>query len=183
MSFQVDELLLPQNYGEMAGAKKMWEHIGVGKPKKYDFFRVLDDEKYILPTVGIIEIKEEGETYVIVGSLQAELTNYITPALLCVTMTRQKVLRIWPVKLPGERRNAWHDTALIAFETAKEEWICLQPNMYAGHYDIHKAVAEMPEPEWPVADLSFQQILEIAFRGFLVDTLDHPLIKRLTGQI
>jgi hypothetical protein len=41
------------------------------------------------------------------------------------------------------------------------------------------AAATIPDPVWP--ELSFQELLRIAFRDRLVDRLDHAVIKRLRG--
>jgi hypothetical protein len=37
----------------------------------------------------------------------------------------------------------------------------------------------MSEPEWP--DVSFQEIIRLAFRDRLITSLNHPVIKRLRG--
>jgi hypothetical protein len=34
---------------------------------------------------------------------------------------------------------------------------------------------------WP--DISFQEILQIAFRDRIVDRADHPLVQRLRGEL
>jgi hypothetical protein len=38
-----------------------------------------------------------------------------------------------------------------------------------------------PDPEWP--QLGFWELIKIAFRDHLVDRIDHPVIKRLRGQV
>jgi hypothetical protein len=53
-------------------------------------------------------------------------------------------------------------------------------NMNLGAYEISEATGNWPEPEWP--DLPFQEILRIAFRGRIVDTTDHALVRRLKGM-
>ena len=41
--------------------------------------------------------------------------------------------------------------------------------------------AQFAEPVWLEATL--QQLLEIAFKGRLIDTMDHPVLRRLRGEI
>ena len=53
------------------------------------------------------------------------------------------------------------------------------PNMNLGAYDIHMALAEFPPPEWP--EMPFMNVLEIAFKGRVIGSHDHPVIKRLRG--
>ncbi len=49
-----------------------------------------------------------------------------------------------------------------------------------GGYDILKAKGALPDPEWP--DLSFEEIVKIAFRDNFVNDLNHPALKRLRGE-
>jgi len=37
----------------------------------------------------------------------------------------------------------------------------------------------MADPVWP--ELSFQDLLRIAYRDRMITTLDHPVVKRLRG--
>ena len=46
----------------------------------------------------------------------------------------------------------------------------------ANDINISKMTAE---PRWPTA--TFQEIIEIAFAGRLIDSVDHPVVKRLRG--
>jgi hypothetical protein len=180
--FDPKELALPQDYQNMQGSKKLWLNVPLRKPSKTDFFRTMAEEGYTLQT-AIIELKEEGETYLVPPEFLVDLSEYIVPVQIFVVITRMGTLMVWPVKLPQERRNAWHDTALQAAELAKTKWICIRPNMASGCYDILEATGKLPDPEFPTEELSFQKILELAFKDYYVDSLDHPLIQRLTGQV
>jgi hypothetical protein len=53
--------------------------------------------------------------------------------------------------------------------------------MSLGAYEPYKPEAVHPDPEWP-KDLTFEQMLRIAFKGRLVDNLSHPVLKRLRGE-
>jgi hypothetical protein len=44
-----------------------------------------------------------------------------------------------------------------------------------------EAVAAFPEPQWP--DMSLQKVLAMAFKDRFIDSLDHPVLKRLRGEI
>ena len=90
---------------------------------------------------------------------------------------------MWPVRLPSPdgRQLAWHHSAQVAAEMAMKRWIRVKANMSLGAYDIFEASCTIPEPEWP-GDVTFLKLLEIAFKGRLVDSLDHPVLKRLRGE-
>jgi hypothetical protein len=48
-------------------------------------------------------------------------------------------------------------------------------------YEVEFAAGNLGEPRWP--NLTYDQIIEIAFRGRIIETLDHPLLRRLRGEI
>ena len=182
MNLDLNKLALPQDFENMPGAKKLWTNLPVRKPYKTEFFRVLDNEEYTIQA-AIIELKEASETYLVGQELLIDLSEFFVPVQVVVAVTRMGALMVWPVKLPQERRNAWHDTGLQAMELAKTKWICMRANTPAGCYDILEATGKLPEPEFPTEELTFQKMLELAFKDFYVDSLDHPLIQRLTGQV
>ena len=51
--------------------------------------------------------------------------------------------------------------------------------MGLGAYEIFEAQSIMADPQWP--ELSFQELLRIAFRDRLIDRVDHPVVRRLRG--
>jgi hypothetical protein len=102
--------------------------------------------------------------------------------VLLTTINRQGVIAIWPVRLPGEdgRQDNWSRSALEAADLGRRNWIRLVANMSLGGYEIYQATRDdLPEPIWP--DLSFQEILKIAFQDRFIQTLDHSAIRRLKG--
>ena len=46
-------------------------------------------------------------------------------------------------------------------------------------YEIAVAESVMAEPVWP--ELSFQELVRIAYRDRMVTSLDHAVVKRLRG--
>jgi hypothetical protein len=63
---------------------------------------------------------------------------------------------------------------------AKSSWVRIIPNHEAGQYDTAVAVEQQREPVWP--EESFETILEKAFAGRIIDSLDHEVIKELRGD-
>ena len=62
---------------------------------------------------------------------------------------------------------------------AMGQWVRLKANMSLGAYEITLAESVMAEPVWP--ELSFQELVRIAYRDRMVTTLDHAVVKRLRG--
>ncbi len=53
--------------------------------------------------------------------------------------------------------------------------------MDAGMYDVNVAQGVIPEPNWP--DKSLSELLQLCFQTRLIDSIDHPILKRLRGQL
>jgi len=179
--FDPKALRLDQSFADKAGVKKLITTVPVRKPNRQVFVRVHPDESYWLTPAAIIESKEERETYLVLPEMAKELPGEFAAATLFTAITRQSVLFIWPVKLPAPdgKYNPWHQSAAEAAERAKKTWIRIGSNMHLGAYEIFEAQNTLTEPVWP--EISFQEILRIAFRGRIVDTPDHPLVRRLKG--
>ena len=54
-------------------------------------------------------------------------------------------------------------------------------DMSLGAYRIWEARGDLPEPEWP--EQSLRDLLSIAFKGRYIDSLDHPVLKHLRGEV
>lgn len=174
-------LRLDQSYADTVGVKKLLTTVPVRKPGRQDFVRVHPDPKYRLTPAAIIEVKEDREVYLVTSEMAPGLMGEFSSATLYLTINRQGVIHLWPVKLPGPdgRPNAWNHSAADAAERAMKKWVRVTSSMALGAYEIFEASGDLPEPVWP--DHSFQEILKIAFRERLVDRPDHPLVQRLKG--
>ena len=68
---------------------------------------------------------------------------------------------------------------MSAAEIGMTQWIRLKSNQALGAYDVIAASAEFPNPVWP--DITFAQIMEIAFKDRFIRDYDHPVLKNLRG--
>jgi hypothetical protein len=178
----LSKLRLSQNFSESIGVRKALLTVPVRKPNRQEFVRVHPDESMHLETV-VLDLKEDREVYLVKPGLWPELAGELTPKVLFAAISRQGVLSLWPVRLPGSdgRLDTWNQSALEAAQMAMKTWVRVAANMSLGGYDVYEATGDLPEPEWP--ELSLQQILEIAFKGKFIQDLNHPAIRRLMGEI
>ena len=175
-------LRLPANYGATLGVKKLLTNVLVGKPKKPQFFRTHASDDMTFPAM-ILENKESRESYVVVPEVAQEVSELVRPVMLHAAIDRQNNVSLIPVPLPGEdgTRNPWHESLAQAVEHAKLKWIRITANMHAGGYDVYEAEGELPEPEWPAHDI--EALVQVAFRGKIITSLDHPVVQSLLGKI
>jgi hypothetical protein len=178
----ISNLRLTQNFIETAGVRKLMTEVPIRKPNRQEFIRVHPGEEY-RSVMGLIEIKEDREIYAVAPHLIKQLPDEYYPAMLYTVINRQKVVSLWPARLPGNdgRALSWHTSAQTAAEHAMGHWVRVVANMSLGAYEILEASSTIPDPEWP--DISFQEIIRTAFKGGrVIDSLDHPVIKRLRGE-
>jgi len=181
--FDLDSLRLKQDFSETLGIRRILSLVPVRKPNRTNFFRVHPGEDYRMD-VGILEMKEERETFLIPPDMMSEPGIYelVVPARLVTYITRQGVVGLWPLKLEKDGKlNPWHESALKAAQLAEEHWVSIRADMSLGAYQIFLATAELPEPEWP--EHTFSELVRLGFKGLIVDKPDHPLIQQLTGAI
>jgi hypothetical protein len=159
--------------------------VPVRRPSREAWFRVHPTNRL---EVAVVEVGDEGserEVFLVDRSLWSTLTlteSTFGPRLLVQYQTRQGVNALWAAKLPGsgQKTNTWTRSALQAVESAKTRWVRLQPDMALGAYRVETATGIADDPQWP--DYDFAKLLEIAFKGRVIESLDHPVLKRLRGE-
>ena len=167
--------------GAALGVKKALVHISVRKPNRQEYFRTRPEPDYRIIT-AILELKEERETYLVVPEIAAIFPGEVRVVELRICVTRSGAPFLWAVPLPTPdgRENAWHKTARDAAEMAETSWVRVAANMSAGCYDVFEAPKGLSEPDWP--DHSLADLLRVGFgANRLIDTVDHPVLKRLRG--
>jgi hypothetical protein len=172
---------LSQDFAAEASVVKKWDIIKVEKPSKSRVFRTH-------PTMRIktmlLVLKEDNEIYLVAPELRQALADeplcgYYT---LFPCITKAGTPFIWHVRMRGRdgKWNIWHESAFTIAEKAVERWCRMQANQDAGYYVAEydkKPPEQQRVPDWP--DLKFRDWLELGFRGFTIDSLDHPVLKRL----
>lgn len=179
--YDPESLRLDQSFVETSGVKKLLTTVPVRKPNNQDFVRVHPDEAYRLPA-AIIELKDDREVYLVLPHVAHQLPGECSPVVLYTAINRQGVTFLWPVKLPTPdgKVNEWHRSAAEAAVRAMKCWLRVKADMALGAYAMFEASSTIPEPIWPTATL--KELLKIGFRDRLVDSLGHPVIKRLRGE-
>jgi hypothetical protein len=180
----VADLRLPQNFAESAGVKKLLTTVPVRKPNKQDFNRVHRDPTF-RSVVGLIELKDDRDIYLVSPAMVQELPGEYYPATLYTTINRQGVIFLWPVRLPekdGGKQLEWHRSAAEHALKAMEHWARITANMSLGAYEITLSTKIKDEPVWP-ENITFQKLLEIAFRDCFINRIDHPVVQRLRGLV
>ena len=165
---------------ELVGIKRVIANIPIRRPKRQEFIRVHPDPAYRVDT-AILDLEEDGDSYMVAPELRAELGDELKAVTLFTTINRAGGVFLWPVRLPDAtgRRSPWAESARRGAELAMRSWMRISANRAAGEYDLFEAAAALPEPEWP--ELTFRELLRLAFREAMIDSIDHPAVRRLRG--
>jgi len=182
--FDPASLRLDPEYLKSGGVRKLLTTVPVRKPNKQDFIRVHPDPEYRLCGIAMIELREDRETYLLLPSYAQVLDSHLFHCCnLYLAINRQKVLFLWPAKLPepGGRISGWHSSAVEGAEKAMSQWIRVVPNMSLGAYEFFVAESALSDPEWP--SLPLRDLIQIAFKDRIIRGHDHPVMQKLRGAI
>jgi hypothetical protein len=176
----IARLRLSQDFARTSAGKKVLLTVPVRKPNRQEFIRVHPDMRF---EAAVLTLKEEREAYIVAPELRDDLVGEWAPTVLLLALSRQNVVFIWPLKLPGEdgRLDPWNESALGIADLATRSWLRVVSNRGLGAYEAFQTVTELPDPEWP--DRTIEELIDIAFRGRIIDRADHPVLRRLRGEI
>jgi hypothetical protein len=179
--FDLASLRLNPSFIETAGVKKLLTTVPARRPSPQDFFRVHPLPEY-RENFAMIDLMDDREDYLVRPEILPDLVGEVVYKTLFTAINRQGVVFLWPIRLPAPdaRKSEWPRSAREAAEKAMGQWVRLKANISLGAYEITLAGSVMAEPVWP--ELSYQELVRIAYRERMITTLDHAVVKRLRGQ-
>jgi hypothetical protein len=175
-------LRLPSSFDDIHATKQIVT-VPIRKPTRQEWVRLQDGEGGSpLGPVAAITIKDDAVTYVVRPDLVPSLQRgeYDIVYLHAAISTSQAIF-LWPVRIASDRQDAWTASMQEAVALANRGWVRVTADMAAGHYDVHTPVGELAAPVWP-PDVTFQKIVDVALKDRLIDSPDHPVLRRLRGD-
>ena len=181
-NLDLQSLRLPANYGATMGVKKLLTNVPVRKPRKPQFFRTHPSADMTFDGM-LLQQKEKEESYLVVPGVAQQISELVQPVDLFAAIDRNNNVFLIPVPMPGESgvRNPWHESLFQAVEHSKQNWIRINANMHMGGYDVFEAQISLSEPDWP--HHTIDNLVEVAFRGKIIQSLDHPVVQSLLGRV
>jgi hypothetical protein len=64
---------------------------------------------------------------------------------------------------------------------AQTSWVRVAANQQLGAYDVVESLGYDDESVWPAESMA--ELLAVAFRGKMIDAMDHPVLRRLRGEV
>lgn len=174
------KLRISQSYSDaIVGVKKPLLTVAVRKPNKNEFFRV--HPNHFLDCC-LLEDKTERENFFVLPEVAPFVSEFVEGVRLHFCVTRQDVVFLWPVKLPREDRrgDAWRKSAADCASLAQGRWVRVVADMSLGAYQPYVAMADLGEPKWP--EEPWSKVFQLATRDRMIESEQHPLVRRLLGQ-
>ena len=175
-----DALRLPQNFNEITQVKLQILKVAIRKPNKHEFIRVRPGDEWKCKVLTY-KTGDVDELFVVAPAMLSALQQLTTPTQLHTAITQDGIVFLLPVTLPSSdgKPNSWNDTKAAAVQNAELNWVRIVANQARKAYDINLPVNPKPDPEWP--DYSFDELLKLAFKGNVIDSIDHPVVKKILG--
>lgn len=183
--FDLTAIRQAQDFGSELGVKKTLK-CKVRKPSKEWWIQTHPDPEYRVEA-WLLELKEEGELYWVTPNLWDDLLGeptFVRKALF--TYTAKHTFKkgdyfLWPIRLP-DADGKLDDWNMSALEYARQSgvWQRIASNREMGEYDQYLTERDWENPDWP--DCPLTDLVRVAFRSKLIDTLDHPVIRNLRGE-
>ena len=171
-------LLLPD---DAEGDLRTEEVLGVPRvkrPPNTHFFRCRKD---LAGNMNVLDMETDGErvTYLVAPTVAKQLADEtaIKAKHGRVCLTREGGLYLWLRSLGGS--DTWSQSAARVTDRAENEWARATSSRSLSEYKCKVATGIDDEPNWPKE--SFIEILQAAFEGKVIDSLDHPAVKQLQG--
>jgi hypothetical protein len=174
-------LRLDQDFITGAGVTKVLQ-IGRRKPQKQEYVRTHPILRF--EGAAILQLKDDNEYYFVAPHVAHELLDECFLATLVLTITKQGNCFMWPLRLPDPitgRLDSWNRSALVAEQQARTRWTRMISNKDLQLYDRMLGSKKLAAPMFP--QLTIGECLRIAFAEYLIDSLDHPVVRRLRGEV
>jgi hypothetical protein len=158
---------------EFASAEEKSSDVRLGKPPKGNYFTVrVEDRAYYF----ILEM-EGRDPYIVAPSIAKQKTDedVIRPILVVRYITMAGEEGLWLLKLdrPDAKSNRFNTSALRILEEAEKGWVRLISAK--GHYRYQVSKKTLEQTPARFSNRSFQELINIAFRDRVIDSLDHEI--------
>jgi hypothetical protein len=180
---ELAKLRLSQDFSGISQVKPVLTNIACRKPHKQEFVRVRAGEQHRFTTCCFTD-KDTRETYLISPNVRDHLAGDMVRMLLVVCVSRNSPMPfLWPLVLPGTdgRPNRWHESGIEAARIAEGQWTKVVADMSAGCYVPNVALGSLPEPNWSEVP-SIEELLRLSFKDRFINSMDHPVLRRLRGE-
>lgn len=171
--------------GDIEADRKL-SSIQCRKPHKTEWIFVHPGDEGVARNVALLKMEESqggDELYLVLPSMQPHIGDdcFLADIYLCVD--RQGNPFLWAVRQPdADNPNKWHLSCQRVAREGQKQWIKVKANQKMQHYDFFTLKESMvqTDPIWPQETMA--QLLRLAFEEVTIDSPEHVIVKKLTGN-
>jgi len=181
--FSIASLRLKKlGYGVDTDVKKLLVTVPVDKPRSDTFFMVRDGEDWVFEAF-ILTHSAEKEKYIVSEEIAIVLQGLVREMILYLSVDRNGNPTLIDIPYPSDngKLNTWNESKRVAIQEAKSYWIRMISDKPTQSYRVYRSIHIKDKPLWP--EQSMEELVEIAFRGKIITSIDHPIIQGLLGLI
>jgi hypothetical protein len=170
---------------EVVHTTKPLVHVPVRKPGPTEFFRVHPSPEFTVDgwTVEYGSDKDLKDYWIAPHLVNAVRYLPLRRKKFWTCVNRWGVVFLWPSPIPSEGASqgmTWYQSRLRAAHEATRLWCRINGNMSLGAYELTIAPGDLGDPDWP--DYSFPELLKLGFKDAVITSIDHQVIKELSGE-
>ncbi len=132
------------------------------------------------PIACIKERNPVEEVFAVDPKIVNHVKDEVTFHIMVPMISTAGAVFIWPIRVSERANDTWSRSAMDAADDARGQW----RRIYAADrcYETVKPVSDsLTDPAWP-ASLSWDEMFDLAFREHYIDSVDHPVLRRLRGD-
>lgn len=179
-------IALPGDAINKGAVRQIFNDVPVARPGNSDWVFVFTDPNY-RATCALYEPKKSASTsrprpHLMMPAVVAamEFGRGIRRVEIFTYCDRHGNLGLWPIGFTtDDRENGWLDTARDAAVNHAGKWINVSSDLVTSSYRLAEPVEQLAPPQPPALPLS--KLLGIAFKGRVITSIEHPLMRELRG--
>lgn len=191
MSLNLELLKLKPNATGIIKTAPLLKTIRTTKPDNTDFFRIRpgDEWKMDFPIFSPKGTGKDKEKYLVMPEYQRELEERNSLQFVKFyfgIIWGSNILFLSDVSIKCREDgvlNSFHKSRHELYALAEKSWISISANTDLGAYTATEAKSKIPDPVYPAMPANIGEAIQIAFKDNVIDREDHPILKKLRGEI
>ncbi len=181
--FDISEFYIPQGVDESGiTAEKILTRLPIRKTGKAEFVRSHPSLEYRRELYLYEDKDGDGTFYVVHPRLVPEIAIFVSQYLLVLCVNNYDVPFFFPVNLSTSKAmTKFRENALEFVERSQTRWMRRTWNSAINEHELFGARNMEKEPVFPEGTI--EELLKLAAKGGMIKSTDHPIYKKLLGEM
>ncbi len=183
----LDNIRAPSDFDEDLIPEELNPYLPIRMPKKDEYFRACHDKNYSETAMIYYDQTEDGvDIYLVLPAVWPLFYTHDTGvrAILTLAVNRagHNFILVNKYPIPGNKLSVeWFNHRRKYTADAKTTWLKVKANMGQGCYRVTPAEDQSPVPAF--SEKPFGELLALAFGEHIIDTVNHPIARKIRGAL